>query len=117
MIEVLLAAKAANEQAADADLPRVRHRRANAITQRYHDTLDGAFASLPEGPPPRRRHTGGWTTPQRDAWNLATRLRSGAPDVLHLLRDSAVPFDNNTGERALRISEAPRQDQWLVPKR
>ena len=103
MIEILLAAKAANEQAADIGLPRVRQRRASAITRRYHDTLDAAFAALPKGPPPRRRHTGGWSTPQREAWNLATRLRVGAPDVLHLLRDSAVPFDNNTGERALRM--------------
>jgi transposase len=103
MIEILLAAKAANEQAADIGLPRVRHRRANAITKRYQDTLDAAFAALPKGPPPRRRHTGGWSTQQREAWNLATRLRAGAPEVLHLLRDSAVPFDNNAGERALRM--------------
>ncbi|HVC69812.1 MAG TPA: IS66 family transposase [Acidimicrobiales bacterium] len=103
MISVLLEAKAASEQAAAAGLPRVRHRRANAIGQRYHDTLDAAFALLPDGPPPARRHTGGWSTQQRQAWNLATRMRSQAPDVLRLLRDSAVPFDNNTAERALRM--------------
>src|SRR5438128_865183 len=101
MVKVLLGAKAASEAAAEAGLACVPAKQANALVRRYHDLLDVAFALLPEGPPPRRRHAGGWSTEQRSAWNLAVRLRTQAPDVLRLLHDTAVPADNNTAERAL----------------
>lgn len=39
----------------------------------------------------------------RAAWNLATRLRHHADQVLRLLDDTRVPFDNNNAERALRM--------------
>jgi transposase len=65
--------------------------------------LDDAFALLPEGPKPRRRGQGGWTEPQRKAWNLATRMRSQADDILRSLDNTAVPTDNNTAERSLRM--------------
>jgi transposase len=102
MTEVLLAAKHASETAAAAGRPRVGTRRAKTIRARYHAALDAAFATLPAGPPPRRRHQGGWTIYERNAWNLATRMRAHADDVLRLLDDTAVPFTNNTAERALR---------------
>jgi len=35
---------------------------------------------LPDGPPPRLRHHGGWSTAQRKAWNLALRMRNGTDD-------------------------------------
>ena len=43
-------------QAAAAGQERVERRAANRIVTRYHDALDVAFALLPVGPPPRRRH-------------------------------------------------------------
>ncbi|HUP69113.1 MAG TPA: hypothetical protein VM142_04780, partial [Acidimicrobiales bacterium] len=56
--------------------------------------LDDAFCLLPPGPPPRPRHKGGFDVHQRAAWNLATRLRDDADQVLRLLDDTRVPFDN-----------------------
>jgi hypothetical protein len=65
MTGVLLGAKAASEAAAEAGRATVAPKTAKAIRAAYHDTLDVAFALLPAGPPPRRRHTGGWSTGQR----------------------------------------------------
>lgn len=103
MTRILLDAKAASEAAAEAGRARVAPKKAAAIRGRYHATLDVAFALLPEGPPPPRRHRGGWTSGQRKAWNLATRMRRDADQVLRLLDDTRVPFDNNPAERALRM--------------
>jgi len=103
MISVLLDAKHASEAAAASGKPRVARRPAAALRARYHATLDGALALLPPGPPPPRRHHGVWNVRQRAAWNLATRLRDDADQVLRLLDDTRVPFDNNTAERALRM--------------
>jgi transposase len=100
---VLLAAKHASEVAAAKGRRRVPPAQADELRARYHATLDVAFALLPPGPPPRRRYRGGWNTRQRAAWNLATRLRDDADQVLRLLDDTRVPFDNNTAERALRM--------------
>lgn len=91
------------ESAAAAGKPWVAGRRAAALRSRYHATLDAALALLPPGPPPRRRHHGVWNVRQRAAWNLATRMRDDADQVLRLLDDTRVPFDNNTAERALRM--------------
>ncbi len=103
MTELLLAAADAAETAAAAGRGKVHSRTAAAIRLRYHGILDRAFALLPAGPPPRRRHRGGWSTCQREAWNLASRLRNGADDVLRLLDDTAVPLTNNAAERSLRM--------------
>ncbi|HUP70675.1 MAG TPA: IS66 family transposase [Acidimicrobiales bacterium] len=103
MTEILLAAKAASETAAGGGHPKVSVATAFGLRARYHATLDDAFALLPPGPPPRRRHKGGFDIHQRKAWNLASRLRGDADQVLRLLDDTRVPFDNNTAERALRM--------------
>lgn len=100
---ILIDAKRASEAAADAGQAAVEDALAAAIRTRYHATIDVAFALLPPGPPPRLRHTGGWSVAQRKAWNLATRMRSGADDVLRCLADTRVPLDNNVAERALRM--------------
>jgi transposase len=103
MIAVLLDAKTASEHAATTGASQVERRKAATIRRRYHACVNQAFALLPAGPPPRRRHQGGWSIYQRQAWNLATRMKSGAPDILRLLDDTAVPFDNNPAERSLRM--------------
>lgn len=41
----------------------------------------------------------------RDAANLAVALRDRRPDVLRFVVDLAVPFDNNQGERDLRMAK------------
>ena len=103
MRRVLADAKSASETAADAGRKKVPRKEANDIVRRYHDALDVAFALLPKGPPPRRRHIGGWSIEQRAAWNLATRMRTQALPVLRLLHDTRVAADNNVAERALRM--------------
>jgi len=103
MITVLLDAKTASETAADQGLAAVEAALAAALRSRYHDTLDVALFLLPDGPKPRLRHQGGWTVAQRKAWNLATRMRTDADQVLRLLDDTRVPLDNNVAERALRM--------------
>ena len=103
MVKVLLDAKHASESAALLGERRVSGKVANRICSRYHDALDVAFALLPEGDKPKRRYTGGWSTKQRGAWNLATRMRAHAPDVLRLLQNTSVPMDNNVAERSLRM--------------
>ncbi len=103
MAGVLADAKEASERAADAGLGAVETKVARRIHRRYHKSLDLAFTLLPAGVPPRRRHTGGWTDAQRKAWNLATRMRNDADQILRLLDDTRVPFDNNQAERSLRM--------------
>ncbi|MGH3861109.1 IS66 family transposase [Actinokineospora sp.] len=103
MIEVLVAVKRASETAAAAGRSKVAPATAKVLRRRYHKVLDDAFALLPEGPKPRRRGTGGWTEAQRKAWNLATRMRAQADQILRTLDDTAVPTDNNTAERSLRM--------------
>jgi len=105
MRRILLDAKASSTTAAAAGLAAVPATTATAIADRYRAVLDDAFAGLPAGPLPRRKHTGGWTTFQREAWNLATRLRDGEDQVLRLLADTRVPFDNNAAERSLRMAK------------
>lgn len=105
MRAVLLDAKAASEVAAAAGLPTVPDAIAAPIVGRYNAVLDQAFAGLPAGPPPRRKHTGGWLTVQREAWNLATRMQDASDQVLRMLADTRVPFDNNEAERSLRMAK------------
>jgi transposase len=103
MAGILCHARDASTAAATAGLGSVPVDIAAKIRSDYHATLDVAFALLPDSTPPRRRHTGGWNHAQRKAFNLATRLRRGEPQVLRLLDDTRVPFTNNDAERSLRM--------------
>jgi transposase len=100
---LLLDAKAASEEAAAVGLPSVPTAVAGPITKRYNEILDQAFAWLPAGGPPRRKHTGGWTNAEREGWNLASRLRRHEDQVLRLLTDTRIPFTNNEAERSFRM--------------
>lgn len=103
MTAVLLDAKSAAETAAGNGQATVETATATAIRRRYASNLDVAFALLPSGKPPRLAHRGGWNVAQRKAWNLATRMRRDADQVLRCLDDTRVRFDNNAAERALRM--------------
>jgi len=110
MIEVLVAVKGASEAAADRARPKVAPAKAKALRARYHSVLNEAFSLLPEGPKPRRRGEGGWSEAQRKAWNLASRMRTGADEVLRALDDTLVLTDNNIAERSLRMVK-----RWRYP--
>jgi transposase len=103
MTGALIDAKVASEAAGSVGRRAVDPSRAGAIRTAYHAALDDAFALLPVGPPPPRRARPRWSEAQRKAWNLATRLRSGADQFLRCLDDTRVAWDNNTAERALRM--------------
>jgi len=102
---VLLDAKTASETAAAAGQATVADDTAAALRVRYRHSLLAAFAALPPGRPPPRQHRGGWSNQQREAWNLATRLRACEEQVLRLLVDTRVRFDNNEAERSLRMAK------------
>jgi integrase len=104
MTKLLLEARDASEDAAAAGKEKVPARKATRIRLRYHEILDEAFSLLPPGPPPRLRHRGGWFIVEREAWNLASRLKTAADDVLRLLDDTAVPLTNNAAERSLPLA-------------
>jgi len=73
-------------------------RAAAKLRRRYDEAIEMAFAGLPPGPPPRRKHTGGWAGYQRDAWNLAVRLRDRKAEVLRTVADTRAPWSNNQAE-------------------
>ncbi len=102
---VLLDAKAASERAGAAGSGTVDDEIAEEIRHRYRHSLLAAFANLPPGRPPPRKHRHGWSIDQREAWNLATRMRAGEDQVLRLLVDTRVRFDNNEAERSLRMAK------------
>jgi len=103
MTTLLHSAREVSEEAAAAGLGSVPDAIAVPIRERYGEILDQAFAWLPVGPPPSRKHTGGWTNAEREAWNLASRMRRHEDQVLRLLEDTRVPADNNTAERSFRF--------------
>jgi hypothetical protein len=61
-------------------------------------------------PTTKRKHTGGWTNAEQEAWNLGTRTRRRADQMLRLLEDTRVPADNNTAERSFRFVKL--HDLW-----
>lgn len=106
LIDVLHDARRAATQAATAGLAKVPVPIAVAIRARYHHALDAATTVLPAGAPPRLRHyRGGWTPANREAYNLATRMRRDAHEILHLLDNTTIPATNNTAERSLRMAK------------
>ena len=102
MTGVLLDAATAARAAAERGWDHVPARLAARLKRCYRYALDVAFESLPAGPPPLRRNTGGWQGHQRDSYNLAVRLRDDQADVLRFLSDTRIPFSNNAAERPLR---------------
>jgi transposase len=103
MIALLLEAKTAAQAAFVAGYGAVDAATADDIDTRYRALLGTAFDLLPAGPKPRRRHEGGWSSAERAAWNLATRLRDDIDQVLRFIDDTAVPFTNNTAEKSFRM--------------
>jgi transposase len=102
MTKALLDGAEAARHAREAGHAKVGRAGLAKIRKDYRWALDVAFRTLPEGPPPRLRNTGGWLPHQRDAWNLAVRMRDNQADILRFLVDTRVSFTNNNAERPLR---------------
>ena len=77
------------------------------IRARYSAAIANAYTAIPPGPPPRRKNRGGWTHFDRAAWNLASRFENQTDQILRMLDDTVVPFDNN---------EASGPSAWPNPR-
>ena len=113
---MLMEAKAASEAAAGAGRAAVDGALAPELRAKYPSVVGSVFELLPPGPPPRRRHTGGWSDAPRKAWNMATRLRDDASQVLRLLDDTAVPFTKQRRRNLAPDGQTARQDIRPVPQ-
>jgi len=103
MIELLLEAKAASETAAEKCLAKD-----SAELASIHLRYDALIAAGLEQnlPPPRRSEKKKRGRPkQSKAKNLLDRLRDFKSEVLAFLTHPLVPFDNNQGERDIRMAK------------
>ena len=93
--------KAADEAARRGTALAPRRRRK---LERGYDSIlrKGLRANPPPKPDPRRRRG---RPKQSKPKNLLDRLKEYKRDVLRFLNDAAVPFDNNTGERDIRMAK------------
>jgi transposase len=103
MIGLLITAADTAEQAAVGGHDQVDTKDVARIRRAYRRIVKTAYATLPAGPPPKRRHSGGWTTYQRDAWNIARRLDDEEADILRFLTDTRIPLTNNAAEASFRM--------------
>ena len=77
--------------------------RINIHKKRYNEILDQAEKQCPLAPPSLKRpNSRGKQTKPR---NLLDRLRDRQDSVLMFMEVSYVPFTNNTGERAIRMTK------------
>ncbi len=100
MAGLLVDAKRRCDRAREQGRARLPGDTAQQIRGRYNALLVEFFAT--HSPP-----QGGWRkgSYDRDAANLATALQEHAHEVLRFTTDMAVPFDNNQGERDLRMAK------------
>jgi transposase len=98
--DLLLAMRAATEQARAQGLERLAVTQRDALVTRYERLLALGLAANP--PPPRRPRQRG-RLKQSPVRNLLERLWLGQEQVLAFLNDLTIPFDNNQAERDLRL--------------
>lgn len=103
MIGLLIKMRDVSLESAAAGLGAVPADTATLVRRRYREILTQALVRLPGDVPPARKHRGGWANAEREAWNLATRMRRHEDQVLRMLVDTRIPFTNNTGERSFRF--------------
>jgi transposase len=98
MIDLLLDAKEAVEQAIARGRKHLDRKALHSIRVRYGKLIAKAWA---ENHKPARANAGKWY--QNTAVNLLERLDTYRDDVLRFTTDFDVPFDNNQGERDIRM--------------
>ena len=97
---LLLAMKAAVEQARTRGAPALPNVERRAFVARYHHLL---AAGLAANPPPERPPGQRGRVKQSPARNLLERLMLGKDEVLAFLHDLTIPFDNHQAEQDLRM--------------
>ena len=100
--DLLLAIKAAVEQAATAGQTQLAPECRNDFGAQYQKLIEPALQANPPPPPRRGRQGRQREGPLR---NLLLRLKNHAAAVLVFMHDFAVPFDNNLAERDLRMAK------------
>jgi transposase len=97
---LLLAMKAAVEQARWRGAPALPAAERHAFVARYDQVLATGLAA---NPPPEREVRRRGRVRQSPARNLLERLLLGKAEVLAFLDDLTIPFDNNQAEQDLRM--------------
>jgi transposase len=100
MAELLVDAKLVADRARTADAGRVDDQVQARLHARYERLLADGQAANPPPPATRRRRGRMRRSP---AARLLARLDAYREEVLRLLDDTRVPFDNNQAERDLRM--------------
>ena len=98
--DLLLAIKAAVEQAAAAGQAQLTPQALHDFCAQYQHLIEPALQANPAPPPVRGRQGRQREGPLR---SLLLRLNNHAPAVLAFMHDFGVPFDNNLAERDLRM--------------
>ena len=108
MIELLLEAKAAVDASPTHSLG-VQCKQRKRIESRYDVIIAQGLAANPPPVPsasaPKQRGRPKQSKPK----NLLDRLRGYKPQVLAFLADPLVPFDNNQGERDIRMAKVQQK--------
>jgi len=100
MAELLVDAELVADRARAAGLPRVGDQARDRLHARYERLLADGRAANPPPPAAGRRRGRARRTP---AARLLARLDAHREEVLRLLDDTRVAFDNNQAERDLRM--------------
>jgi transposase len=100
---LLLAMKAAVEQARTRGDQRLGAAERYAFISRYEELLAAGLAANPPPAASERRPGQRGRVKQSPARNLLERLWLGEQEVLAFLDDFAIPFDNNQAEQDLRM--------------
>jgi transposase len=104
MIELLLEAKAAVDASPTNSL-REQLRPTRTFESRYDQIVEQGLAANPPPAPSANAPTKRGRQKQSKPKNLLDRLRAYKPQVLAFLADPLVPFDNNQGERDIRMTK------------
>ncbi len=100
---LLLAMKAAVEQARIQGEQRLPDTERHTFISHYEDLLSAGLAANPPPASPERRAGQRGRVKQSPARNLLERLWLGQQEVLAFLEDFTIPFDNNQAEQDLRM--------------
>ena len=100
MKELLLEMKEAADRARTAGRRRLSRKQLASFMERYDAVVEAGIAANPEPASGRKRYAG-----ERESYNLAVALRNLRSEVTRFATDLRIPFDNNQGERDLRMAK------------